>query len=185
MSRGVTSWSVVLVSLLGASCAEPRVVTSPQAEAVQVATTDPPAGAENLGPIEAKDSEDCDLVSAKGTRENATARLKEAALRRGIDFVKLTKVREPFSDHDCYHKAYVMQGVGYRTKHAAPAPPASAIPALAASAAPGSPLPTASCEPPCSVGFVCEAGACAAACEPACAPTQICRADRVCVTPTP
>ncbi len=159
---------------------------SPQAQSVQVASTDPPPGAENLGPIEGKDSQDCDIVSPKGTREGATAALREAAERRGMDFVKVVTVREPYSDHECYHKAYLLQGIGYRTKRALPAPPPSAAPAVVASAAPAiAPASSANCDPPCAAGYACQNEMCAAACEPACIAPQICRADRVCVTPTP
>jgi hypothetical protein len=40
--------------------------------------------------------------------------------------------------------------------------------------------PADSCEPPCSPGYVCEAGACLAQCNPPCAADEVCEGDRVC-----
>jgi len=106
---------------------------------------------------------------------NATAALKEAAARRGLGFVKLTRVTKPYSGRDCYHLEYLLEGAGYYLNGA----PAAAAPVASASTVP-------ECSPPCSPGYACRASVCTPLCNPACAPEQICRADRVCVPgPTP
>ncbi|MEI9942552.1 MAG: hypothetical protein WDO69_35505 [Pseudomonadota bacterium] len=146
---------------------------SPHAERVRVESGDPPAGATPLGPIEVSDGDRCSLTGDRGTLAGATALLKESALHRGANFVKVTKVTEPYAGHDCYHREFKIEGLSYRL---ADAP----IVATAAPAAPPEP-PAAVCTPICSPGYACEAGVCRALCNPACGADQVCRVDRVCV----
>lgn len=167
---------------------------SPQAAQVLVEESDPPAGATPLGELKVTHGEGCSFTGDRGTREGATALLREAAMQRGANFVKVTKVVEPHSGHDCYHREFVMQGLSFRlagTPNAVPlAAPAAAAAGSSAPPAPAStagavPATTLDCTPPCSPGYACEAGICRALCNPACSTGQVCRADRVCVPATP
>jgi len=168
---------------------------SPQAQQVRVEESDPPAGATPLGELKVMHGQGCSFTGDQGTREGATALLREAAAQRGANFVKVTKVIEPYSGHDCVHREFKMEGLSYRLAGTPAVAPAAAIP-IAASAPPAtSATATASapavatstataplgCEPPCSPGYACEAGVCRALCNPACGAGQICRTDRVCV----
>ena len=170
------------------ACASTRVipVLSPRARGVRVEKGEPPPGASPVGQIEATDGKGCGIGGDLGTDEGATFLMKEAAARRGIDFVKVTKVKKPYSGHDCYHQEYTIQGVGYALPKVVPAPaPAqapvavSAPPAVIAPAAPVVVAPD--CNPPCSPGYACERGVCLALCNPPCAEGMSCRSDRVCV----
>jgi hypothetical protein len=107
------------------------------------------------------------------------AALRTAALARGIDFVKVTAVTKPYSDHVCVHKRYRIDGVGYAlTPPVNPAPPAPATaPAPVDAPAPAN---ARTCTPACAAGYVCRAGSCEAECDPACDRSQYCRFDRVC-----
>ena len=107
--------------------------------------------------------------------------LKESAVQRGANFVKVTKVTEPYSGHDCYHREFKIEGLSYRLAGAPVVVPA-AVPSAVSPAA-----PAAVCDPICSPGYACEAGVCRALCNPACTVGQVCRVDRVCVpaSPTP
>jgi hypothetical protein len=169
------------VLLLGAAgCNDEPVLrpVSPQAQLVRVESSDPPPGARLAGPIQAQDGEGCGIGGTRGSLANATAALKEAAARRGLGFVKLTRVTKPYSGRDCYHLEYQLVGTGYYLD-GAPLPPSPPVAPRAASTA-------AECSPPCSPGYACNSGVCTPLCNPACAPEQICRADRVCVPgPTP
>jgi len=160
----------LLLSLAACATSTPNVPSlSPQARVVRVGESEPPPGASALGPIAVVDGKGCDIFNAEmGTLEGATAALKEAAARKGADFVKVTKVVKPYSGHDCYHREFKMEGLCYQL---ARAPVASA--------------PPAACDPPCSPGYSCDAGVCQALCNPACATGQICRIDRVCVPASP
>ncbi len=157
---------------------------SPQAQQVRVEERDPPDGATPLGLVFATDGEGCKFGGDSGTREGATVLLKEAAAQRGANYVKLTKVTEPYSGHDCVHREFKLEGLSYRLAGTpvpvAPAPAPAPIPAPVAVQ-----TPSASCTPICSPGYACEAGVCRALCNPACAADQICRTDRVCVPATP
>ena len=106
--------------------------------------------------------------------------LKESAVQRGANFVKITKVTEPYSGHDCYHREFKIEGLSYRVGDA---PIAVAAPAAIADAAPApiADASTAVCTPTCAPGYACEAGVCRPMCDPACSTGQVCRADRVCV----
>jgi hypothetical protein len=174
---------------------------SPQAESVRVESFDPPVGARLAGPIQASDGEGCGVSGTRGSLANATTALKEAAARRGVGFVKLTRVTKPYSGHDCVHLAYELEGLAYYLAPATPpvvsavTPLAAGVPsAVGASSAVGVPSAVgapsaepvgatlaAECAPPCSPGYTCNAGLCQALCNPACGPQQICRTDRVCV----
>jgi len=174
---------------------------SPQSQQVRVEDRDPPAGATLLGPVQATHGQGCSFTGDQGTREGATALLKEAAVAQGANFVKVTKVTEPYSGHDCVHREFKMEGLSYRlagtpiiapASSTAPAPPvattaATAAVAVAPPVAPGTPAAATAaveCTPPCSPGYACDAGVCKALCNPGCAPDQICRTDRVCVPAT-
>ena len=173
---------------------------SPQSQQVRVEDRDPPAGATLLGPIHATHGQGCSFTGDQGTREGATALLKEAAVAQGANFVKVTKVTEPYNGHDCVHREFKMEGLSYRlagTPIIAPAsstaPPVATTaatsalataPAVATSAPAAAATGALDCTPPCSPGYGCDAGVCKALCNPACAPNQICRTDRVCVPAT-
>ena len=164
----------------------------PQAQLVRVEHGDPPDGATPLGPIAVTDGQGCSFTGDRGTLSGATALLKESAVHRGANFVKITKVTEPYSGHDCYHREFKIEGLGYRlagTPVTAPPPAAVAVPpAVAVHVAPPATIaeaPAASCTPSCALGYACEAGVCRPVCDPACSTGQVCRADRVCVAATP
>ena len=159
---------------------------SPQAQQVRVEDDEPPAGATALGAIKVTHGKGCSFTGDKGTREGATALLREAAAQRGANFVRVTQVIEPYSGHDCVHREFQMEGLSYRlagTPVVVPVTAASAPPATAAAAPLTSHESAASleCAPPCSPGYSCQAGVCRALCNPACGVDQVCRADRVCV----
>jgi hypothetical protein len=159
--------ALFLLGMTGCPPGEGAPPLSPQAQGVTVATSEPPAGARLIGPIFGRDGVDCDILSSTGSEARATAALKEEAARRGINFVKLTRVDKPYSGHDCVHKAYTLRGLGYALASAPPPLPGPSLPA--------------SCNPPCGAGYACHAGACEAQCEPVCQPGEYCRADRVCI----
>jgi hypothetical protein len=156
---------------------------SPQAQQVRVEESDPPADATALGEIQVTDGEGCNFTGDDGTRAGATALLKELAVRRGANFVKVTQVTEPYSGHDCVHREFKIAGLAYRLA-GPPVVVPSAVPAAAvpAAAVPAAAVPAAAvCTPICSPGYECEAGICRAQCNPACGAGQVCRNDRVCV----
>ena len=165
---------LTLVACNGVAAAPPL---SPQAQSVRVEDRDPPANATPLGPIQVTHGEGCSFTGDRGTREGATALLRQAALQRGANYVKVTKVTEPYSGHDCYHREFKLAGLSYRLAVAPIAVAPSAAPAPA-------PAPAAVCDPICSPGYACEAGVCRALCNPACGEGQVCRIDRVCVPTT-
>jgi hypothetical protein len=150
---------------------------APQNQGPRVATSDPPPGARWVGPIHGSDGADCALLERAGTEEGALAALRTAALARGIDFVKVTAVTKPYSDHVCVHKRYRIDGVGYALTPPAPPPVNAAAPASVDAPAPAN---AHTCTPACAAGYVCRAGACEAECDPACDRSQYCRFDRVC-----
>ncbi len=160
---------LLLAWAAGCNAEPPLRPVSPQAQRVRVESFEPPVGARLAGPIRASDGEGCGIGGTRGSLANATAALKEEALRRGLGFVKLTHVTKPYSGRDCYHVDYVLEGLAY-SLDAAPQP-----------AAPAAPSTSVECTPPCSPGYACSAGVCTAQCNPACSAEQSCRADRVCV----
>lgn len=158
------------------ACASTRVIPtlSPRASTVRVEKAAPPPEATLVGPIEVTDGKGCGIGGDLGTDEGALFLMKEAAARQGIDFVKITKVKKPYSGHDCYHQEYTIQGIGYALPHPAPVPVPAAVAPVPVVAAP-------ECTPPCSPGYACESGVCVALCNPACGEGMTCRSDRVCV----
>ena len=166
-------WTLVLVSGCARYAAVP--VLSPAERGVTIAASEPPASAVLLGPVQASHGKGCGILgSARGTLEGATALLREAAARRGADFVQLLTTTEPYSGRDCFHQEYSLTGVAYRVAPPAPKPVPAAVFVSAA------PAPPSACSPLCSPGYECHGGVCEALCNPACAPGQKCRADRMC-----
>ena len=160
MVHGWQRWfgSLALL-LLGCSRPNGPEAFSASVNGLRVETSDPPLGARLVGPIRGGDGPDCAPLERRGTEQGALADLRKDADKRGIDFVKVTAIVKPYSDHTCVHKRYQIDGVGY-----------------AVSARPAAPA----CAPACAAGYACRAGACEAKCDPACGPAQFCRFDRVC-----
>src|SRR3954471_2088813 len=98
MVHGWQHWFGSL-GLLLLACSPPArpVVMSPTTGSLRVETSDPPAGARLVGPIEGSDGPDCAPLERRGTEEAALAALRLSADRRGIDFVKVTAVTQPHS----------------------------------------------------------------------------------------
>ncbi|HET7545733.1 MAG TPA: DUF4156 domain-containing protein [Polyangiaceae bacterium] len=166
--------SATLLSLAACNGVAAVPALSPQAQQVRVEDREPPEGATALGAISVTHGQGCSFSGDHGTREGATAMLKDAAAQRGANFVQVTKVVEPYSGHDCTHREFKMEGLSYRL---------AGTPIVVASSPPPLPVPAPAldCSPPCSPGYACEAGVCQALCNPACGAGQVCRADRVCV----
>ncbi|HYP78136.1 MAG TPA: hypothetical protein VER12_19320 [Polyangiaceae bacterium] len=174
--------SICALSACNGTAVVPAI--SPGAQQVQVEDHEPPAGATALGEIKVTHGKGCSFSGDSGTREGATALLREAAAQRGANFVQVTQVVEPYSGHDCVHREFTISGLSYRlanTPSTASTASAASTPAAVPAAAPPAPLSPHECMPPCSPGYGCEAGVCRALCNPACGPDQTCRADRVCV----
>ncbi len=171
MAHGVQRW-FGLVSLSLAACSPPdgAGAVSPQTGGLRVETGEPPPGARLVGPIAGSDGPDCALLESRGTEAGALADLRKTAAQQGVDFVKVTEVTKPHSDHTCVHKRYRIEGLGY---------------AVASSPPHRAPLLLAACTPPCAAGYTCHAGTCEAECDPPCGPAQFCRFDRVCAAVTP
>lgn len=180
---------LLLMSCNGVATVPP---ISPQSQQVLIEDRDPPAGATPLGAIQVVHGQGCSFTGDQGTREGATALLKQAAVARGANFVKVTQVIEPYSGHDCVHREFKMAGLSYRlagtavsapprASAAAGVPVIAPAPTVATAPTEAPPAATLDCTPPCSPGYACQAGICQALCNPACAPDQICRTDRVCV----
>lgn len=157
---------------------------SPRAQLVRVEERDPPDDATALGLIAVTDGQGCSFSGDRGTLEGATALLKESAAQRGANFVKITKLTEPYAGHDCYHREFKIEGLSYRLAGGPSVAPSLAPPAPPA-AAPATATPAvAVCNPICSPGYTCESGVCRPLCNPACSEGQVCRVDRVCVPAT-
>lgn len=135
---------------------------SPEARAVRLEAVDPPSGATPLGAIEASDGNGCGLRGSPGSLENAKGRLRETAARRGANYVKLIRIQEPYTEHECYHVAFKLEGLSFRLPGAATTPSAPRR-----DAAPGS-LATAPCVQPAPV--VAAVSSTPTACVPDCAP---------------
>lgn len=171
---------LVLIPLVACNGVAAVPALSPQSQQVRVEEREPPADATALGALAVTHGQGCSFSGDRGTREGAIALLKQAAAQRGANFVQLTKVIEPYSGHDCYHREFKMEGLSFRL---AGTPVAVASPSALPPAPPAAPV--LDCSPPCSPGYACEAGVCHALCNPACGPGQVCRTDRVCVPTAP
>lgn len=73
-----------------------------------------------LGAVRGSDGEGCG-IGAAGTRQAALKKLRAQAEALGADYVELTLEKEPYVDHQCKHREYLLEGTAYRV-HAEPAP---------------------------------------------------------------
>lgn len=156
-----------------ASCAEATpVAVSPEAQQITIGKSDPPAGAREVGPVEATHGHGCGGFGARGSYESALAELRNKTAEMGGNYVQIMTMTEPHSEHGCFDQRFIIRGVVFRVQGApAELPVAKASPDA--------------CTPPCSPGYACQAGTCVAQCNPACGPSQVCRQDRTCGPASP
>lgn len=157
--------------LVSACRPKPAVSDAPdRSDEVAAEKADPPAGAHEIGPVEAMDGGGCGMLGVTGSYDGALRAVKNKAVAMGANYVKIVTLVEPHETAGCWDKGYTIRGVAYQLG-TAPAP-------TSASASATAPAPT--CDPPCSPGFACEGTTCKPLCNPACAATQICGANRTC-----
>jgi hypothetical protein len=165
-----------LVTLVG--CGVPAAVTplSDNASHVQIAKSDPPAGATLVAPIEVEHGSGCGGFGRKGTLEGVMNEAREEAARKGADYVEIMTLIEPHSENGCFDQTFKIKGMAFKlgasNKKVANAPAAPASQPVGANDG---------CNPICSPGFACVSGACVPQCNPACTPGQKCGQDRTCV----
>jgi len=82
---------------------------------VVVSTLAPPAPSNNLGSITAVDGIGCGLLGLLGNRENAVYILKQKAVQHGANYVQILKTKEPYSDGQCRHNEFVLEGNAFKT----------------------------------------------------------------------
>jgi len=152
-----------------ASCVANAVPLTPGGQAVLARKSDPPRGAQEIGPIEVTHGSGCGGFGEKGTYEGALALLRNRGARMGADYVQIMTMTQPHSEVGCFDNSFVIRGIAY--KLGSPPPAATVAPAAA----------TTSCDPPCSPGYSCERDRCVPVCNPACDANEICNAKRVCV----
>ena len=166
----------------------PMPALSPQASAVGVDKAPAPPDARPLGDVLGEHGSGCGLSGQKGTYEGAEAVLRERTAAMGGDYARILSVEPPVHTMDCLANRWVIRAVAYRSSFAGVASPGLAgtvaWPALGRTAAapPAATAPPSGpeCNPPCSPGYACSAGACLALCNPTCPTGQICRQDRTC-----
>lgn len=110
-------------------------------DALVVSKDEPPADAVKVADIQAQDGSGCGITGTGGSYEGAVRKLRVKAQSVGADFVQLTNVKEPYHDHQCAHREFVVTGVAYRVGSPdAPKLAAAASAAPVASAAPPQPV---------------------------------------------
>jgi hypothetical protein len=169
---------VACVVLLGTGCGSaPPVTLAPDAQGVQADKLAAPAGARSLGPAEGSHGGGCGLFATRGTYDGALADLRNRAAELGGNYVQIDAVTEPHDDSGCTTGGYVIRGIVYFVPH-------GPLPAVVETAEPPRP---GVCDPPCSPGFACQAGACIPVCNPPCEANEFCTRKRTCepVAPAP
>lgn len=126
---------LVVVTLL-AGCAASQVSIAP--DAVQVKTgSRPPAGQfEQLGVITAKHGGGCGLYGQGGDLEGAYTILRNRAAQMGADYVQILRVTGPHMEGICHDRAFVIDGLAYKTMGTV-APPVAAPSAVIATPSTG------------------------------------------------
>jgi len=109
--------ALALVLLDGAGCTRAGAPPASPDE-LGISKEPPPAGATPVGTIRAVDGEGCGLLGTKGTYEGAEKVARNKARALGADYVRITSVHEPYADHECVHKEYVIEGIAYRSSAA-------------------------------------------------------------------
>lgn len=102
-----------LFSLACCAPAAPIPAVSPQADAVDVRLSQPPAGARALGNLEAVHGRGCGSVGEIGTEEGALAILKTEAAKRGANYVYVAGRFPPHPETMCFDQSYRITGIAY------------------------------------------------------------------------
>lgn len=100
-------------SALGCSAAAPPQLTA-EGRKVKAQKAEPPAGAEEVGPVSGVHGDGCGGFGSLGTYEGAYAELKNAAAAMGANFVRIDIVEAPHQrDRNCYDNTYTLRGVAF------------------------------------------------------------------------
>lgn len=114
---GSSSACVLLALLLslGSGCAG-SVPVAAGAEKIKVVRVAPMGGGERLKELRVVHGSGCGLLGPLGNEEGAFALLRNQAQEAGADYVQITRVVVPYSDGECRHNEYIVEGVAFRTK---------------------------------------------------------------------
>jgi hypothetical protein len=116
---------LAIAAICAASACAGQVPAPAAIDGLVVTRDEPPPDALQIANIEAQDGSGCGITGTGGSYEAALRKLRLKAESLGADFVQLTEVKEPYHDHQCAHREFVLQGVAYRVG-SAPAPVSSA-----------------------------------------------------------
>ena len=104
---------VLALTTLLFACA-PAPPRAPGNEELELGEGPPPPGYVELGRVEGTHGEGCGVFGARGSAAGAMQRLRNAALARGADYLRVTKTTEPTADRNCVSHVYKAEGVAYR-----------------------------------------------------------------------
>ncbi len=105
----------LLVVTLLAGCAASQVAIAPDAARVKTGSQPPVGQFEQLGVITAKHGGGCGLYGVGGDLEGAYTILRNRAAQLGADYVQILRVTGPHMEGICHDRAFVIDGLAYKT----------------------------------------------------------------------
>lgn len=78
------------------------------------AREDPPTGvSKDLGPLRIEHGHGCGFLGLRGTRDGAIAAAKNKTAELGGNYYRIVKETAPYSDGECLHNEYILEGIAY------------------------------------------------------------------------
>jgi hypothetical protein len=116
--RSRLSYLLVIPMMALAACGATAaaVVPSPGAATVKVTKADPQGGCSEVGPIEGIHGSGCGSFGRAGTYEGAYATLKNEAVAKGANYVRIDQQIQPHSEAGCFDQRFVIRGVAFACK---------------------------------------------------------------------
>lgn len=116
MNGRCSMWCGVVFVAMGCGGRAAVPPLSAGAQEVVIRKVDPPVACEEVGPIQGIHGRGCGLYGKRGSYEGAYTALRNLAVQRRADYVRLDSESEPHLEGQCFVNRFVLRGVAFRCR---------------------------------------------------------------------
>lgn len=113
MKKVFLTYLILSATVILSACSGPPLTLKPGADKIKLTKNEPPEGFEYVGYLRAVDGEGCGAFGYKGQKERAEIILRNNAIDKGANFVKIDDITVPHLEPGCFDNDYTITGSAY------------------------------------------------------------------------